>query len=146
MENKQEINAPILSQIRHPVFVRREWLHVAILTVIMASTWAVTSVYLVIFQAHIPQPLARRIQQFSPDLDIGTLSTLESYSPFTDALVTEDQRVILKGQESLPGSSLLPTPTTESAAPTGSVSPTPVSSPTPTLTQPTDTPIPTPTL
>lgn len=81
---------------RRPIFVRREWFHVALLTVLMTAAWIAVGVALSLFSSTIPAPLQRRLQQVSLDLDEGVLEELRTQRQFPGGPLLEERRVILR--------------------------------------------------
>lgn len=86
----------LFSETRRPILVRREWLHVAILTIVMVFVWIAINIYLVLFKRLVPDPLKRRLQLFSIQVDESAIDELSSRRTFFDETLTEEQRIILE--------------------------------------------------
>lgn len=99
------------SETRRPLLVRREWLHVSVLTIVMVLVWIVMNIYLVLFKRLVPDPLKRRLQLFSIQVDETAIDTLSSRRAFSDESLTEDQRVILEFDRRQRVEDVSPTPT-----------------------------------
>lgn len=119
---------------KHTLFIRRDWLTVSILTIIVVIIWIAISVYHALYTVEVPEPLRRRVQQFSPQLNEEVLKELSTRKPLVDQQLDEQQRVILLGKEEGGNQQPQVAPTSASTSPREGPTVTPTRSPTQTPT------------
>lgn len=107
-----------------PILVKRDWLAIAILAIVVAVLWVGITVYNILNTPTITEPQAVRMQLFSPKLDETVLTDLESRKTLGSGQLDEVKRVIVVSKESQQEQQEEQTPTltpTESPAitPTG---------------------------
>lgn len=108
---------PLRQGTHHPTLVRRDWLLVAIMSVVMITVWISVTVYAVTLKKKVADPLRRRLQQFSPDVDEKVLEELGQFRQMDTDSYSETQRIVLgfdqehRDDEATPSGSVVPTPT-----------------------------------
>lgn len=108
---------PLRQTTHRPTLVRRDWLLVAIMTVVMITVWISITVYAVMFKKKATDPLRRRLQQFSPDIDEKVLEELGQFRQINPDSYLETQRIVFRldqeqrGDEATASGLLVPTPT-----------------------------------
>lgn len=116
------------------IFVRRDWLVVSMLALVVALLWIGLSVYKVLNTSTIPGPEQKRLKLFSTDFDDGVIAKLGEKKQVIGSPIDEAKRVILIREDEKavsPIQTLKPT-----GAPTSFLSPTPTTflNPSPTET------------
>lgn len=82
-----------------PVLIARDWLTVAILTIIMALTWITFSVYQTLTKSTVPEPVKAQTLPLQPQLDEKVIDELQNRISLKNETLNESDRVIFKNPE-----------------------------------------------
>lgn len=116
---------PLRQMTRRPILIRRDWLVISVMTVVMVAIWISVTVYAVMFQKKVTDPLRRRLEQFTPDIDEAVFEELAHLKQINLDRYSETQRVIFRV-----GEERQETATTSSGTVVGTPTP-PIGGPTP---------------
>lgn len=85
-----------------PVLIAKDWLIIAILTIIMTLAWIAFGVYRTLIKSTVPEPVKAQTLPLQPQLDEKIIDELQSRISLKNETLSEDQRVIFKGSKSNP--------------------------------------------
>lgn len=105
---------------RQPFLIKRDWLPVSVMTVIMSIIWIGGSVYFTLNTSSVPEVQRQRLQPLSTQLDEKVLEALAGRQTFLNQPLEEGERVIFQqggtqenGESETEAVSVSPTPTEE---------------------------------
>lgn len=82
-----------------PILIKRNWLVIAALSMVVAILWIGITVYKILNTSTIPEPRLDRIQLFSTKLDEAVLPELESRRKSNSEQFDESKRIILLSEQ-----------------------------------------------
>lgn len=82
-----------------PVLIAKDWLVVAILTIIMTIIWITLSVYQTLVQSTVPELVKSQTLPFQPQLDEKIIDELQNRLSFQNETLNESDRVVFKNPE-----------------------------------------------
>lgn len=85
-----------------PVLIAKDWLIIAVLTIIMTLAWIAFGVYRTLIKSTVPEPVKAQTLPLQPQLDEKIIDELQSRISLKNETLSEDQRVIFKGSKSNP--------------------------------------------
>lgn len=84
-----------------PVLIAKDWLIVAILTIIMTVAWIASSVYQTLVRSTVPELVKAQTLPFQPQLDEKIIDELQNRTSFQNETLNESDRVIFKNLETV---------------------------------------------
>lgn len=85
-----------------PILIARDWLIIAVLTIIMALTWISFSVYQTLTKSTVPEPIKSQTLPLKPQLEEKIIDELQNRLSFENETLDENDRVIFENPESNP--------------------------------------------
>lgn len=79
-----------------PVLIAKDWLTIAILTIIMALTWIVFGVYQTLTKSTVPEPVKTQALPLQSQLDEKVIDELQGRISLKNETLSENDRTIFK--------------------------------------------------